>query len=60
MDDDGNGDILMEIEVKFGKGRSDSVLVRRDDDPSDLAQVSQYYIQVTYFPSGSNYMTLPI
>ena len=32
-------DVLMEIEVKFGKGRSDSVIVHNNDDPTELAKV---------------------
>ena len=32
-------EVLMEIEVKFGKGRSDSVIVRNNDDPTELAKV---------------------
>ena len=32
-------DVLMEIEVKFGKGRSDSVIVHNHDDPTELAMV---------------------
>ena len=39
MVDQFDDDVLMEIEVKFGKGRSDSVVVRRSDNPTDLAKV---------------------
>lgn len=30
---------MMEIEIKFGKGRSDRVQVHFDDDPTQLADV---------------------
>jgi hypothetical protein len=37
-------EIMMEIEIKFGKGRSDNVLVYHGDDPMELAQVSSFSI----------------
>ena len=43
--------IIMEIEVKFGKGRCDQVTVHFGDDPTDLAKVIFfnwiYYIIIT-------------
>ena len=33
--------VMMEIEIKFGKGRSDRVMVHYNDDPEVLAMVSQ-------------------
>lgn len=35
-----NKRVMMEIEIKFGKGRSDRVQVHFDDDPAALADVS--------------------
>jgi hypothetical protein len=32
--------LLLEIEIKFGKGKSDLVLVYQGDLPAELAQVS--------------------
>lgn len=43
----GNKVEMMEIEIKFSKGRSDRVLVHFGDDPTDLATVSAVVI-LTY------------
>ena len=34
--------VMMEIEIKFGQGRSDRVLVHFDDDAEILADVRSY------------------
>ena len=36
--------VIMEIEVKFGKGKVDQVTVHHGDEPYDLAKVNHVYL----------------
>lgn len=46
-----SGSQLMEIEIKFAKGKLDYVNVHRGDDPIVLAKVSKWYL-VFFFLNG--------